>query len=187
MSAFEYVSVMVGVVLALAVSHVLNFIATVISNPEQVKGYWLHYFWTALILALNLHAWLLLWTLHGLTEFSVGRLAFLLFLAALTFILARVLVPELQPDQRLDLRAHFLQIRVPFFATLSLCWLFPVMGLIVLEGGSFFEPLDLARGLLLFMALSGLLIKNLKWHAILGPLCGFPIFASLALLRPTLE
>ena len=178
---------MVGVVLALAVSHVLNFIATVISNPERIKAYWLHFLWTALILALNLHAWLLLWSFHGQTEFPVGHVGRLLFLAALTFIVARILVPELQPDQRLDLRAHYLQIRVPFFATLSLCLLFPVLGSIVLEGGSFFEPLVLARGLLLGLVLSGWLIKNMTWHEILGVLCGIPVVASLVLLRPALE
>ena len=187
MSVFEYVAVMVGVVLALAVSHVLNFIANVISNPERVKGYWLHFLWTALILAMNLHAWLLLWTFHGQTDFSVSQLAMMLFLAALTFIVARVLVPELQPDRRLDLRDHFHQIRVPFFTTLSLCWLSPVLGSFVLEGRGFFEPLVLARAFLLGLSVSGMLIKNLTWHAILSLLCGIPIFVSLALLRPTLE
>lgn len=187
MSAFEYVSVMVGVVLALAVSHVLNFIASLIANPERVKGYWLHYVWTALILAMNLHAWLLLWTFHGQTEFDVTQLSSLLLLAAMVFIVARVLVPELIPDQRLDLRTHYLKIRVAFFSTLSLFWLFPVLGSIVLEGRGFFEPLFLARAFLLGLSLSGMLIKNLTWHGFLALLCGIPIFASLEFLRPTLE
>ena len=187
MSVFEYVSVMVGMVLALAVSHVLNFIATLISSPDRVKGYWLHYLWTALILAMNLHAWLLLWTFHGRSEFDVTMLGTMLFVAALIFIVARVLVPELQPDQRLDLRTHFLQIRVPFFLTLSLCWLFPVLGSIVFEGRELYDPLVLARTILLGLSLSGMLIKNLTWHGFLGLFCGIPIFASLELLRPTLE
>lgn len=187
MNVFEYVSVMVGVVLALAVSHVLNFIATLISNHERVKGYWLHFLWTALILALNLHAWLLLWTFHGQTEFDVSQLSLMLFLAALIFIIARVLVPELLPDQRQDLRTHFLQVRVPFFATLSLCWLFPVLNSIMLEGRDLVDPLFLIRTSLLGLSLSGLLIKNLTWQSILGFLCGIPIFASLEFLRPTLE
>ena len=187
MNAFEYVSVMVGVILALAVAHVLNFIATVVSNPERVKGYWLHFLWTALILGLMLHAWLIVWNFHRQLEFPVGQLGMMLFLAALTFIAARVIVPELLPDQRLDLRTHYLQNRVPFFATLSLGWIFPLLGSFVLEGRTLFEPLVLARVVLLGLGLSGLFIKNLAWHAILGVLCGTVIFGSLALLRPVLE
>lgn len=187
MSVFEYVSVMVGVVLALAVAHILSFIATVISNPERVKGSWLHFLWTALMLAINLHAWLLLWTFHGQSQFPVKQLFAMLFLAALIFIVVRVLVPELVPDQRMDLRAHFFQTRVPFFATLSLCWVFPILISIVLEGRGLFDPLLLTRVDLFVLSVSGFLTKILAWHVILVVLCGIPIVASLALLRPTLE
>jgi hypothetical protein len=65
MDVFEYVAVMVTVVLALAVSHLLTSLATMVANPERVRPYWVHFFWAVLLLGLNLQAWLVLWTLRG--------------------------------------------------------------------------------------------------------------------------
>jgi hypothetical protein len=186
MSVFEYVSVMVTVVLALAVSHLLTFLATVIANPERVQVYWLHLLWAVLLLVLNLQAWLVLWTLHGQTAFPIGQVIVMVLAASLIFVAARVLVPELRHDDRVDLRAHYLRIRIPLFATLTVFWMFPFLGRLLFAGGSLFEPVSVARGVMFGLSLSGLAIKQLRWHALLAVLSGVLLVGSLAFLRSTL-
>ena len=181
MSVFEYISVMVGVILALAVSHILTFIATVIANPQRAKTYWLHTLWTILIFVLNLNAWLLLWTMHGRSEFSIWQLLAMLSTAGLIFVVSRVFVPELPPGDTLDLRAHMIQVRIPFFATLSLIGGVPVLRGFVVEGGSLLDPLNVVRGIMFLFAVSGLFVKRPVWFVWLAVLWGVPLVGGLFL------
>jgi hypothetical protein len=183
MSAFEYVSVMVTVVLALAVARLLTFLATVIANPERVQVYWLHLLWTVLLLVLNLQAWLILWRLHGQSEFPIGQIVMMVLAASLIFVAAHVLVPEIRHDERVDLRAYYLRIRIPLFATLTTFWFFPLVGGLVFMGSSLFDPTIVARAAMLGLSLSGLLVERLRWHALLATLSGVLIIGSLVLLR----
>jgi hypothetical protein len=187
MSVFEYVSVMVGVVLALAVSHILTFIATVIANPERAKKYWLHFLWVFLIFALNVNAWLLLWTTHGQSEFPIWQLLTMLFTASLIFVASRILVPELSPGNTVDLRAHLVQVRIPFFSTLSLVCLLPVLRGLLVEGGSPLDPLNVLRELMFLCALSGLFVKRPVWLVWLAALWGTPLVGGLLLFWDSLK
>lgn len=74
MSAFEYDSVMVTVVLALAVARLLTFLATVIANPGRVQAYWLHLLWVVLLFVVNLQAWVILWSRHGQLGSPIGQI-----------------------------------------------------------------------------------------------------------------
>ena len=181
MSVFEYVSVMVGVVLALAVSQILTFIATIIANPDRVKKYWPHTLWTILLSLLNLNAWLLLWTMHGQSEFPVWKLLTMLTIAGLIFIASRVLAPDLPPGGTVDLRAHLIRVRIPLFATLSLVCFLPFLRGFVVEGRSLLDPLNVARGLMFFCAVSGLLVRRPVWLVWLAVLWGIPLVGGLLL------
>jgi hypothetical protein len=183
MDVFEYVAVMVTVVLALAVSHILTSLATMVANPERVRPYWVHFLWAILLLGLNLQAWLVLWTLHGQTQWPVGQIVMMLVSASLIFVAARVLEPELPPGARLDLRAHFSRVRFPLFATLSVFWLFPIVGRLIFTGGHLLEPEILARLVFLGLSLSGAVVKSPTWHAILAMVWAGLLIANLAFMR----
>ena len=53
MDVFECIAVMVTVVLALAVSHILTSLATMVANLERVRLYWVHPLSAILLLGLN--------------------------------------------------------------------------------------------------------------------------------------
>ena len=94
MDVFEYVAVMVTVVLALGLSHLLTALASMLVHPERVRLYWVHSVWILSILALHLQAWLVLWTRRHQPEFPFSQVTMMLAAAALIFVTARVLVPE---------------------------------------------------------------------------------------------
>lgn len=183
MSAFEYVSVMVTVVLALAVARLLTFLATVIASSERIRAYWLHLLWAVLLLVVNLQAWLILWSRHRQSMFPVGEIVMMVLAASLIFVAAHVLVPDISRDECVDLRAHYLRIKIPLFATLSAFWLFPLVGGLAFMGRGLFDASSVARSVMFGLSLSGLLVERLWWHAFLGILSGVLILGSLALLR----
>jgi hypothetical protein len=183
MNAFEYVAVMVTVVLALAVSHILTSLATMIANPERVRPYWVHILWAVFLLGLNLQAWLVLWTLRGQSEWPVGQIVMMLTSSSLIFVAARVLQPELPPGACVDLRGHFSRIRFPLFATLSAFWLFPILGRVVFIGGHLLEPATVARLAFLGLSLSGAVVRSPTWHATLAIVWAGLLVASLMFVR----
>ena len=187
MSIFEYVSVMVGVVLALAVSHILTFVATLIAHPERAKKDWLYFIWVLLIFALNVNAWLLLWTMHGQSEFPVWKLLTMLFTSVLIFVVSRVLIPELLHNEQFDLRAHLLQVRVPFFTALTLICFVPVLRGLIVEGLPLFDPLNLLKILMLALALSGVFVNRPAWLWWLALLWGMPLVGGLLFLWGPLQ
>jgi hypothetical protein len=111
----------------------------------------------------------------------------MLFTAGLIFVASRVLVPELPPGDIVDLRAHLIRVRVPFFATLSVVCLLPVLRGFVVEGGSLLDPLNVVRGIMFFLAVSGVLVKQPVWLVWLAVLWGTPLVAGLLLFWGSIE
>ena len=168
MDAFEYIAVMVTVVLALAVSHILTSVATMVANPERVRPYWVHSLWAVLLLGLILQAWLVLWSLREQSEWPVSQIVMMLLSASLIFVAARVLEPELPRGECVDLRSHYFRIRLPLFWTLSLFWVFPIFGRFLFVDDSFLEPTTMGRIAFLGLSLSGAVVESSTWHATLG-------------------
>jgi hypothetical protein len=165
---FEYVAVMVTVVLALGLSHLLTALASMLVHPERVRLYWVHSVWILSILALHLQAWLVLWTRRHQPEFPFSQVTMMLAAAALIFVTARVLVPEASSRNVVDLREHFFQIRRPFFAILSVFWLFPTLGTLIATGASYGDTTMLFRFGLMALSISGLLVRDARFHALLA-------------------
>jgi hypothetical protein len=67
--------------------------------------------------------------------------------------------------QHMDLREHFLRIRVPFFSTLGFFWLLLIGSRMAYIGGSFFEPPVAAWLAFILLAMFGALLKGEAWHA----------------------
>jgi len=164
MDNFEYVAVMVTVVLALGFSHILTSCGEMVANRQRIHGYWLYVLWAFLILLLHLQAWLVLWTRRVQEEFPVGQVVMMLAAASLIFIAARVLVPELSAQQRVDLRTHFFRVRAPLFGTLTAFWFFPIIGRLLFAGGTMTDPTMLARFALLGLSVLGLVVSRPRVH-----------------------
>ena len=186
MDVFEYVAVMVTVVLALAVSHILTFLATIVANPERVRPYWVHLLWAGLLLGLNLQAWLVLWTLRRQPEWPIGQIVMMLVSASLIFVAARILEPELAAGSCVDLRAHFFRVRLPLFATLSVFWLFPILGRFLFLEGRLADRETVGRLAFLGLSISGIVVKSSTWHSALAVLWAGLLVATLVFVRGAL-
>ena len=186
MDVFEYVAVMVTVVLALGLSHLLTSLASMLVHPGRVRLYWVHFVWAFSLLALHLQAWLVLWTRRDQEEFPLIQVTMMLAAAALIFVSARVLVPELSSSKVVDLREHFFRIRAPLFSTLSVFWLFPTVGTLMVTSGSYSDATMLFRFSLMGLSVSGLLVREPRWHSVLAVGWFALLVSHLALIGPHL-
>src|ERR1043166_5399334 len=92
-SAFEYVTVFISIILGLGVTQILTGIADLVHQKERVKVYWPHTVWVLLALILHVQEW---WVIFELRTFDHWRLPVFLFVMlypTVLFILARLLFP----------------------------------------------------------------------------------------------
>lgn len=109
MTAFEYVSVFISVILGLGITQALTGIADLIHQSKRVKVYWPHLIWIVLVIIMHVQEW---WVTFDLRELSTWRLPTFLFvmLYPITlFILARLLFPLGMQDEVIDLKVFYFE------------------------------------------------------------------------------
>ena len=115
MSRFEYLTALLGIILAVAVTEVLLGVGRLIRERQQVKFYWVHVFWMFGLLVLMIQRWWAFWQFQELPLDSFAT--FLAFsMPTFTFVLAALLItPKIPAQGILDLREYYFRQRVFFF------------------------------------------------------------------------
>ena len=93
MSAFEYVSVFMSIILGLAVVHLLGGLSLILDQRVKAKLYWVHFAWVINMFSLITWVWWGNWQLNDIEVFSpLHYLAMVLFSVAL-YLMCGLLFP----------------------------------------------------------------------------------------------
>ena len=115
MSAFEYASVVVSIILALGIADILRFLADTIRTLDAHRLYWVHFLWILVLLDAHIEFWLRMWDFRVLVD--VGpMLSLLLAGPALLFIATRILLPL--PSDEANIEELYFRNKKLFFALL---------------------------------------------------------------------
>ena len=103
MSIFEYVMVLVSVVLSLGLAHILSRLADLLKPGVQVKwsATWLG--WVLVIVLIHIDLWGSLWFLHGAAAWSIGGLALVLLTASTIYMASALVTPDVERGEAVDL------------------------------------------------------------------------------------
>lgn len=107
MSAFEYVTVLIAIVLSLGIAQILTGVASMIKKSHKVIYYWPHLLWVLFILLLHIQEW---WIMYELKAHHPWRLPFFLFIMIYPvnlFLLARLLFPDKFSGKIIDLKKYY--------------------------------------------------------------------------------
>lgn len=114
MSAFEYLSTFLAIILGLAVVHLLGGISLILDRRVTAKPYWVHFIWVLNMFSVITWVWWGNWQLESIEVFSpVHYLAMVLFSVAL-YLMCGLLFP-VQGKEVEDFRAQFEMNRSRFF------------------------------------------------------------------------
>jgi hypothetical protein len=117
MSRFEYLSVLVSIVLALGVTEVTVSWGRALQNWANVKFSWLHAFWSVFVLVVIVQFWWGFWNYRDVENWPFAALL-LVVAEALTLVLcAIVLSPSRSWSETVDLGAIYDRSARPFFLT----------------------------------------------------------------------
>jgi hypothetical protein len=160
MEIFEYLMVMVSIILGLGVTQILRGLSKLArgERPSSIVTTW-----AALLFTLHLQVWWALWDLHQVEQWTQVYFFFVVAIPCSLFAMAELLLPMGSAPET-DWRAHFFSIRVWFF---RLYLLFLVMA--TLETWVFLDtplthPYRIMQLLQLALALVGLNTTNLRTH-----------------------
>ncbi len=135
MILFEYLGVLISVVMGLAITHLLIGLSKVIHWRDSVRHYWVHYVWTLNVMVYVVGIWWNMFWWSRLEEWRFYEFLFILLYAVVLFLLASLLYPW-SFKEGLDLRKHFLWNRSWFFGILALAWVIDIPETVMkAEGG----------------------------------------------------
>ena len=106
MTPFDYISVVLSVVIGLGLSHLLTGSVDLIQARDRVRFYWVHSLWVVLTFVGIVFLWWSIWRLRVLTNWNFVSFLLLLLEPVLMFVAAAFLVPR-PSERRIDLREHF--------------------------------------------------------------------------------
>lgn len=108
MSPFEYVVVLISIILGLGITQIMTGVADLVHQWEKVKLYWPHTLWVVLAFIMHVQEW---WITYDLKQaFDTWRLPTFLFFTlypVTLFIFARILFPYAPADGPVDMKLFY--------------------------------------------------------------------------------
>lgn len=182
MTAFEYLSVLLSIILGLAITQVLQGYRSLLLSRRAVRPYWPSLIWSGLVLLFATQAWWASFGLESQREWRFGTFLVILVQMGLIYMLAAMVLPDVSDGAEVDLREHFEAQRKPFFACLIGIVAVSLAKDLMLDGRLPSGPNLLFHGLLAATAVAGLVLRGIRAQLAIAVAAGVFFSAYVALL-----
>ena len=115
MSPFEYVSVLISLILGLGITYILTGVAGLIKNWGKLKIYYPYIIWILLVFIMHIHEWWESYSLKSLDSWSLPLFLFTILYPIILFVLANLIFPDSWTEENIDLKAFYFLIFPKFF------------------------------------------------------------------------
>ena len=123
MSLFEFVTVMVSMILALCLGQLLRSASFLTKTDQQVRGYLPHTLWSVVVLVSVINHWWSLWDLRDI-DWSYASFIYILAAPVLITFATGLLSPNRSNTGPIDLQAHYSRVRRSFSPVFMLYGIF---------------------------------------------------------------
>jgi hypothetical protein len=168
MTLFEYLGVLISVVMGLGITHLLIGVSKVIQHRDSVRFCWVHTVWTANVLVYILVIWWGMFWWSALAEWTVFEFLFVTLYAIALFLLAAMLYPWDVPEG-FDYEEYFYRNRPWFFSLFVVAWCIDIPET-TLKAGMGLRELPWAYpffiSTMLALSLVGALTGNRRFHKV---------------------
>src|SRR5579863_9025678 len=115
MNPFDYLNVLISIILGLAIARILSGLATVVTSRERVDFYWPPIVWAIWIFFISVQHWWAEWAVRLTPRWSFVDFVLLLLVPVGLFLLAALVLPESGQAEKIDLGEWFFRNRAWFF------------------------------------------------------------------------
>jgi hypothetical protein len=173
LDSFEYLSVLISIIIGLAVTQILQGMRALMLSRETARLYAPSLIWALLLLLIATQMWWSAFGLRGQSDWTFGLYGLILLQTGLFYLASGLVLPDLSPE-RIDLEADYHRNRRWFFGLLAAAAIVSILKDVALEG-ELPEAPNLAFHLILIASCAAAILSgNRRYHAVLAP-------ASLAL------
>jgi hypothetical protein len=180
--SFNYLSVLISIILGLAIAQVLQGLRGLILSRKQVKLYAPTVVWTGMALLLAIQGWWAAFSMHQQATWNFFGLLVIVLQAISVYMVAALVLPDPKGDTLIDLREHYFAHRHWFFGALLGSVIFSLSKELVLYGrlpSLLDRSFQLAFGL---MSIGAIILRQEWFHKIAAPVSVLLLVLYIALL-----
>ena len=179
MSLFEFLMVMVAIILGLGATQALRGLSRIARSKKPSAAVVM---WAIALFYLYIQVWWAFWDLHAFDGWTQFLYYFQLAIPCAIFGATELLVPMgMQADA--DWREHFQQVRIWFYSVFSAVVILGILFSWVFFDVPFTHPYRLIQLLGLAIAITGLMVRRPSIHVWLATLYFFTLLSGQMLFR----
>lgn len=185
MGLFEFLMILLSVVIGLALSELLTGLAHLLANRDTVKFYWIHSLFQLGVFMALLQQWWESWHWADVETIEFSDVLLQLFQPVLLFLIAHLLNP--QEAAGLDLKNYY-------FRQSPVLWTLVAIGTIVgtfvaplMRGDEVFELGNISGTPLILIAFALILSKREMVHSLLVPAVMILVILDTWLIMPSIS
>lgn len=164
LNRFEYLSVLISIVIALGISEIISTWARLLRHRSVVTFYWIHAYWTVVILLLLIQFWWAFWNYSDLEPWSFGALLAIVAEGIAMVLTGLVLTPDKNIGASLDLKSEFFDNSRLFFLMAAITLSFLTMADVVILDLPLLHIENIVRMFSILLVIIGALSKSEVVH-----------------------
>ena len=127
MTPFEYLAVLISIVLGLGVTELLAGVQRLVHARDRVRFHWLPLAWSGLVFVALVQWWWAAFGFRSRTEWDFLSFLLILLVPVLLYLAAALVLPPERPAEPYDLREHYFGIHRLFFLVIAVATLLEVI------------------------------------------------------------
>jgi hypothetical protein len=173
MDLYLHVRVVFGMVVGLAVAHLLRGLARIVQHPRRNEVYWVHLLWVFFLFLYVIHYWWWEFNLELVRQWTFPLYLFVALYAIILYLLCVLILPEELSDYN-GFRDYFYSKCQWFFALMAIMVVIDVADTL-LKGHQYYQrhalPYSIRAGIFVTLSLIATRVRRRWFHA------AFAIFA----------
>jgi len=179
MEIFEYLMVMVAIILGIGVTQALRGLSKIARGSKPFTAVTI---WASTLFYLHIQVWWALWDLTAVETWNQAYFYYVVSIPCALFAATELLLP-LGSSPETDWQSHFFSVRKWFFGVLVFFITIAILESHVLLGSPLTHPYRLFQVVTLSAVVAGLMTKNPRAHVWISVTFIFSSLAAQALFR----
>lgn len=169
MDEFNYLSVLISIILGLGITQLLTGLGRLINGRAQVRWYWPTVAWAGFLLVIHIQTWWAMFGLRGHSDWNFLAFLVVLLQPILLYLLSALIFPDMTGQETVDLRANYYA-HAGWFFGLSMTVVAISLLKDVILNGSLPEPLNTAIQVAFFILGGVAAVTRREWfHKLVIP------------------
>jgi hypothetical protein len=141
MTPFEYVTVLISIILGLGITQIMTGVADLIHQWDKMKLYWPHSLWILLVFIMHIHEWWYTYDLKSHESWYILSFLFIVLYPIMLFVLARIMFPFGNMETETDFKEFYFTNYRKFFLIAIILIVLAIIQDVFLEGYGWFDQI----------------------------------------------